>query len=241
MGAPTAAGFVADLHRHRDPAELATIGKRLAPGDEAIGLRMRDVFDTARAATAMPLPEVERLLASPVYEVRLGALCILDFRARALRGDDPGRRRLFDLYLDHHDRITTWDMVDRAAPSVVGRYLVGRSTAPLHDLAGAADPLRRRTAMTAPLAFVRWGGDDDLASVFPIAAVLHDDADPLVHLPVGIALKHAAGRDPGAVVAFLDRYAATMPRAAVRVAVGKLDPRDRSRFVTSRAPVREVS
>jgi len=35
----------------------------------------------------------------------------------------------------------------------------------VHALATAGHPLRRRTAMTAPLAFVRWGGDDDLAEL----------------------------------------------------------------------------
>jgi 3-methyladenine DNA glycosylase AlkD len=224
--AVTADGFVAALRRQRSDAELPAIRKRIAPGDEAFGLRMRDVFATAKQSTAMPLDEVERLFASEVYEVRLGALCILDFRARARRCDPRERERLSALYLDHHDRITTWDMVDRAAPSVVGRPLVGRSCAPLHELARSGDPLRRRTAMTAPLWFVRYGGDADLARVLPIAAILASDPDPVVHMAVGIALKHAGARDPAAVHAFLDEHEATMARAAVRSAKAKLPPRE---------------
>ncbi len=42
-------------------------------------------------------------------------------------------------------------MVDRAAPRVVGGYLASRDLAPLHELAASAAPLRRRTAITAPL------------------------------------------------------------------------------------------
>ncbi len=220
----TAQEFVAALQRQRSAAELPVIEQRLAPGDEAIGLRMRDVFATAKQAMAMPLDEVERLFASALYEVRLGAICILDFRAKARRTDAAERERLYDLYLAHHDRITTWDMVDRAAPSVVGGHLAGRSCAPLHALARSADPLRRRTAITAPLWFVRYGSDADLAQVLPLAALLASDPDPVVHRAVGIALKHTGARDPAAVRAFLDEHRATMPRAAVRLAMAKLAP-----------------
>lgn len=231
-GSPTAAEFVAALHRRRSAAELPLIEKRLAPGDRAFGIRMRDLFDTAKQFMAMPLDEVERLFASDLYEVRLGAVCILDFRAKARRVGADERQRLYDLYLGHHDRITTWDMVDRAAPGVVGQNLLGRSCAPLHELARSGDPLRRRTAVTAPLWFVRYGSDADLAEVLPLAAVLAADPDPVVHLAVGIALKHTGARDPRAVTAFLDNHAPTMPRAALRAAVAKLPPTDRTRLLT---------
>lgn len=142
--------FVAALLECRSPAELPTLQKRLGPGDDAFGIRMRDLFDTARRASAMPLEQVERLFASDLYEVRMGAVCILDFRAKAPRVPTAERLRLYELYLGHHDQISTWDMVDRAAPAVVGGHLLGRSVAPLHDLAASGDPLRRRTAVTAP-------------------------------------------------------------------------------------------
>ena len=230
MEAATADAFVAALHHVRCPAERPTIEKRLGPGDDAIGIRMRDLFDTAKAAMRMPLDEVESLFASPLYEVRMGAFCILDFRAKAPRTDEAERKRLYDLYLGHHDRITTWDMVDRAAPSVVGGYLIGRSCRPLRALAAAEAPLRRRTAVTAPLWFVRRGDEADFAKVFSVAAVLVAGPEPMVHKAVGIALKHAGARNPQAVVEFLEEHAETMPRATLRAAVDKLDHHDRARW-----------
>lgn len=227
----TAEGFVTALQALRSAAELPTIKQRLSPGEEAIGIRMRDLFSAARSAMAMPLESVERLFASPLYEVRMGALCILDFRAKSSRTVESERRQLYELYLGHHDRITTWDMVDRAAPSVVGGHLLERSVAPLHDLAAAAEPLRRRTAITAPLAFVRWGDEAHFGEVFALAAMLAGDPDPRVHKAVGIALKHAGARDRRAVAAFLDQHAGVMPRAALRAAVEKLDPAQRARFL----------
>jgi 3-methyladenine DNA glycosylase AlkD len=215
----------------RAESELDVIRKRVAPGDDVIGVRMKDLFDTAKVAQHMPPDQLEALFASDLYEARMGALCILDFRARARRATDADRRGWYELYLRHLDRITTWDMVDRAAPSVVGGYLLGRSTEPLVELARAAQPLRRRTAITAPLWFVRYGTDDDLRALFPIAGLLARDPDPVVHKAVGIALKHAGGRDAAAVERFLAEHAEQMPRAAVRSAVDKLPPDVRTRFV----------
>ena len=102
---------------------------------------------------------------------------------------------------------------------------------PLHTLVASPDPLRRRTAMTAPLYFVAAGSDADLAEGFTLAALLAQDPDPLVHKPVGIYLKHASARDPVSVERFLTSHAATMPRPAVRLASEKLPPEIRSRFV----------
>jgi 3-methyladenine DNA glycosylase AlkD len=214
--------FVAALRAQAQADELPTIRKRLRPGDDAFGIRMRDLFATARRFAAMPLDDVAGLLDDALYEVRMGAFCILDFQVKAPTATAGGRRDRCELYLARHDRITTWDMVDRAAPSVVGGHLLGRSCAALHELAESADPLRRRTAVTAPLWFVRHGGPADLAEVLPLAARLAADPDPLVHLAVGTLLKHTGGRDPRAVEEFLAENSEHLPRAVVRQARAKL-------------------
>lgn len=226
----TAGDVVESLRRFQDDSELDNVRKRLAPDEEAFGLRMRHLFDVAKAHTDLSTEEVERLLAHPAYEPRMAAFCILDFKARR-RLDDSDRRRLYQTYLDHHDRITTWDMVDRAAPRVVGGYLTGRSPEPLHELAGAAEPLCRRTAITAPLYFVRAGTDDDVDTGFALAARLATDPEPVVHNAVGIFLKHAGARHPDALDRFLDTHASSMPRPGLRLAIAKLDPSQRARYL----------
>jgi hypothetical protein len=227
----TAAAVVVALDALRSEDELVKVRKRLAPDEDAFGLRMRDLFDLAEANTDLPLGEDDRLLDHPAYEPRMAAMCILDFRARR-RLEDDQRRELHELYLERHDRITTWDMVDRAAPRVVGGYLAGRSASPLHDLAASRAPLERRTAITAPLYFVRAGSDDDLDDGFAIAARLADDPDPTVHKPVGIFLKHAGTRDPAALHRFLTDHAASMRRSALRLAVEKLTSTEREQYLT---------
>lgn len=226
----TAAAVVTALESHRDEGELATVRRRLAADEQAIGMRMGDLFAVAKAHAALPLTEVEALLDHPAYEPRMAALCILDLQVRR-RLDDDARAARYDLYLRRHDRITTWDMVDRAAPRVVGGHLAGSSLAPLHELAASAVPLERRTAITAPLYFVKSGSFADLAGGFDVAARLADDAEPVVQNAVGIFLKHAGTADAEGLRSFLDRHAGSMPRPGLRLATELLAPEERARYL----------
>ena len=226
--ASTAAAVVAELEQAASEADLAKVQARLTDGEAALGVRMGTLFDVARTHTAMPLAEVQRLLAHPAYEPRLAAFCVLDFKARRKRTGAHERGTLARTYLGHHHAITSWDMVDRAAPRVIGQWLVGKDKQILRDLAASPDPLRRRTAMTAPLGFL---DVPDVEAGYEIASPLHDDRDPLVHKPVGIFLKHAGERDRDRLVAFLESHVDTMPRSAVRPAVEKLPPELRARWV----------
>lgn len=229
----TAEALVNALRAESSAAALDNVRERIHPDEEAFGLRMGTLFATAKRYTGMSLDEVDRLLDHPAYEPRLAAFCVLDFKARR-RLSEEQRRELYDIYLWRHDRITTWDMVDRSAPRVVGGYLTGRSKAPLAELAASDEPLRRRTAITAPLYFVRAGTDDDIAEAYAIAARLAADPEPVVHNAVGTFLKHAGTRDRQALVDFLDEHAGSMPRAAVRLATEKLPSDLRQQYVGPR-------
>lgn len=227
----TAKDVVAELQALATPAELPKVRQRLSDDEPAFGLRMRDLFDTAKQHTDLDLDEVDRLLDHPAYEPRLTAFCILDFKARKKLGDEQ-RRELCDVYISRHDRITTWDMVDRSAPRVVGAYVSGGPYDLLWELAAADDPLRRRTAMTAPLLFTRGERDDDLKVGFELAERLLSDPEPVVHKAVGIFLKHAGGRDPDRFHTLLSARAPDMPRAGLRLAIEKLEPLERDRYLS---------
>ncbi|GAA1058487.1 hypothetical protein GCM10017608_25980 [Agromyces luteolus] len=218
---PTAAALLADLRAAARPDEYPQRHYHGTAG--VLGVRMGTLFDIAKGYTAMPLDELELLLGEPEYEPRLAAFCIMDFAVRGSR-DDAVRRDRYDLYLRRHDRIDTWDMVDRAAPRVIGEYLAARSRAPLFELSASSDPLRRRTAMTAPLGFLRRGDADARADLFRLAGLLLEDPDPVVAKPVGIALRHAGAVDPDGLVAFLDANLERMPRPILRAAAEKLPP-----------------
>lgn len=160
-----------------------------------IGVRMGAVFETSKRATDIPSAELKRLFTHAAYEPRLAAFCILDFRARR-RLSYEEREALATTYLDHHDAITTWDMVDRAAPRVLGWPILSHviEFSILDGLARSDDPLRRRSAITAPLWFIKKGTDADIARGLLIADLLAEDPHPRVASAVKIYRKHAARR-----------------------------------------------
>jgi 3-methyladenine DNA glycosylase AlkD len=225
----TATTLVAALEAAHDDAEVAKIRKRVRPEEPVIGVRMGHLFEIAKAHQHMPLGEIEQLIDHPAYEPRMAAFCILDFMARR-KLDDDERHALYDIYLRRHDAITTWDMVDRSAPRVVGGYLVDRG--PSHSTSWRHRPTRSVDAAPSPppLYFIHNGDDAHVADGFAIAATLARAPEPEVHNAVGIFLKHAGTRDEPALHRFLDTHAADMPRAALRLATEKLSPDDRARF-----------
>lgn len=223
----TAHELVAELHAAADP--VAHPNRHYRGAATMLGVRMGTVFEIAKRHEAMPLSEVARLLEHEPYEVRLAAFCVLDFQVRRPRLSDDEREARYRLYLDKHDAIDSWDMVDRAAPRVVGLFLRDRSREPLFELAASPDPLRRRTAMTAPLAYTRPAHEPGITDLLRLAELLAADPDPLVSKPVGIALKHAGAAAPDAVRAFLERMGDALPAPVRREARAKLPTEGRTR------------
>lgn len=175
----------------------------------------------------MPLDEVEALLESSNHLAKVGAVSVMDFQARDRKTSPERRKALFDLYIRRHDRIDTWDLVDRSAIWVVGEYLRDKPRDALYELARSARPMERRTAILSTFAFIRHGELDD---AYRIAELLVDDDEDLVHKAVGWMLREAGKRDERRLFAFLDRRAASMPRVMLRYAIEKLDPEVAARY-----------
>ena len=175
--------------------------------------------------------QIELLLGASDHDARVGAVSVMDFQARDKKTPEARRRELYELYLRRHDLIDTWDLVDRAAPYVVGGYLSDKSREPLYLLARSGSWPERRTAIVATYFFIRQG---DVRDTFGIADVLADDPEDLVQKAVGGWVREAGKRDPGALLDFLDRHARTMPRTALRYAVEHLDPETRRHYMELR-------
>lgn len=193
---------------------------------------MRHIFALARELSGMDPQQVEVLLEAPDHESRVGAVSIMDFQARSRTTPESRRRELYELYLRRHDLIDTWDLVDRAAPYVIGGYLADKSRDPLYALARSAYWPERRTAIVATYFFIRQG---DVRGTFAIGDVLANDAEDLVQKAVGGWVREAGKRDPGALLEYLDRHARTMPRTALRYAVEHLDPTTRAYYLGLRS------
>jgi 3-methyladenine DNA glycosylase AlkD len=147
-----------------------------------IGVPMGQVFALAKEFIGMPPEDIEKLLESPIHEVRAGATSIMDKQGRSKKTTESRRKALFDLYLRRTDRINNWDLVDLAAPYVIGRYLSDKPRDVLYKLTRSESLWERRTAIVATSYFIRQG---DVADTFEIAEVLLGDDQDLIHKAAG--------------------------------------------------------
>ena len=193
-----------------------------------MGIRMGHIFVLAKEFMDMPLDEVETMLESPFHEMRVGAVSIMDFQARSKKTTDEQKKKLFDLYIRRHDRINTWDLVDRSAPWVVGSYLMDKPRTVLYKLAKSKRMAERRTAIVSTLFFI---GKGDVEDAFKLAELMLHDKEDLIHKANGWALRFAGDKDRKQLLKFLDRHAADMPRVTLRYAIEKFDKKQREHYL----------
>jgi 3-methyladenine DNA glycosylase AlkD len=196
--------------------------------DVILGVRMGQVFALAKEFMNMELDEVEKMLESPIHEMRVGAVSIMDFQARSKKTTDKRRKELFDLYIRRHDRINTWDLVDRSAVHVVGSYLFDKPRKVLYKLAKSKKMPERRTAIVSTLYFI---GKGDVEDAFKLVETLLYDKEDLIHKANGWALRFAGDKDRKRLLEFLDKYAANMPRVTLRYATEKMDKKQREHYL----------
>lgn len=231
----SAEGFIARLEPYHSPEQAQAYERNFRVGDEQngggdryIGVRMGQVFELAKEFIEMPLDQIEVLLESPVHEVRVGAVSIVDWQARGKKTSEQRRRELFDLYVRRHDRINNWDLVDRSAPYVVGGYLFDKPRDILYEFARSPDMWKRRTAIVSTYYSIRQG---DLDDTFTIAEMLLNDDQDLIHKAVGGWLREAGKKDQQRLLRFLDEHAAAMPGTALRYAIEHLTTEQREHYL----------
>ena len=225
----TADEFLKRLRALRSSSVAKSHDHLASDQDDVIwGVRMGQVFALAKEFMEMPLAEVEKLLESAIHEARVGAVSIMDFQARSKKTTEARRKELFDLYIKRHDRINTWDLVDRSAPYVVGGYLFDKPRKILYKLARSRKMPERRTAIVSTGYFIRQRDVDD---TFKIAEMLIDDEHDLIHKATGWMLRAAGGVDRQKLVDFLDKYAGIIPRTTLRYAIEHFDKEQRGKYL----------
>src|SRR5215203_5502120 len=141
--------------------------------DYFIGIRMGSIFNVAKEFVDMPIDEIEKLMESPIHEIRAGAMSVMGQSAKAKKCSSERLTELNDLYIRRHDRVNNWDLVDLAAHYVVGKYLADRPRDILYKLARSKNLWERRTAILATAHFIlKMKQTED---TFAIAEILVND------------------------------------------------------------------
>jgi uncharacterized protein YdhG (YjbR/CyaY superfamily)/3-methyladenine DNA glycosylase AlkD len=228
--------FIARLKTLQSPEELKKVLQyfklsrgEYGEGDKFIGVQMGKIFALAKEFIDMPLDEITELLKNPIHEIRVGGVSIMDFQARSKKTTENRKKELFDLYINYHHCINNWDLVDRAAPYVIGSYLINKPRKILYTLAKSKIIWERRTAIVSTAYFIKQG---DVTDTFKIAALLLNDKHDLIHKAAGGWLREAGkGKHRALLLQFLDTHAAIMPRIFLRNAIEHLDKKQRDHYL----------
>lgn len=207
-------------------------------GDQFLGIKVPETRLIAKTAVDLPLDEVPTLLTSQWHEVRLCGFLILTYQMQNLckkmllnntRAIDE-RDKLVSLYLDYADKANNWDLVDLSAPKILGQWMIVpshiKSRLSIMDALAQSDSLwRQRIAMVCTWKTTQ-SGEPSLAMRYAEMLIFHPH--DLIHKAVGWMLREVAHRcDKALVEVFLDRYASTMPRTALRYAIEKFPAEER--------------
>ena len=196
--------------------------------DYSAEIPKREIFSLANEYQQMPVFEVVKLLKDNNDNHRLGAVSILDWKARNKKTSKEERESIYRAYIDNHKWIDNWGMVDRAAPYVIGGYLHNKDKKTLYDLAKSKNPMERRTAIVSTYYFIR---KNEIEDTFKIAQILVNDKDEYVQKAVGSWIREAGKKNEERLKKFLDKHATEMPRITLRYAIEKLDKKAREHYL----------
>jgi 3-methyladenine DNA glycosylase AlkD len=241
----TTAELLADIDAAADPAVAEVLSRyfQLQPGgygygDQMIGVKLSTIRGLLKPylRADLPLSELEQALKSPIHEHRLAILCLLaDRAARSLkpRTANPAElTAIHELYLRSTAYINNWDLVDCSAPQVVGGYVLDKPRDVLYTLIRSKSLWERRIAMVATQYLI---GVGQTADTYQLAVEVLDDPEDLIHKASGWMLREAGKRvSEDELRAFLDQYAARMPRTMLRYAIERFDPDVRKRYLAAK-------
>jgi hypothetical protein len=210
-------------------AQVAAGKGEYGAGDQFLGVRPGQIFTLGKEFMLMPPDEIEKLLVSPIHEVRAGALSIMGHQAMHKKTPEARKKELFDLYLKHHDKINSWQLVDISCHKVIGAYLLDKPRDILYELARSDKWWERRTAIYSTLMLMRNG---DLDDAFKLSEMLLYDKQHFINTAVGGVLREAGKQDQARLMRLLDQHAAKMPRIALRFAIEHLPKVDRDRYMS---------
>ena len=184
-------------------------------GDKFLGVVVPEQRKIAKKYKDLSFSDIAKLLKGGFHEHRLTAIFILVHRFQ--KGDEATKKKVYEFYLKHRNRVNNWDLVDSSAHKIVGPYLEDKDRSILFELAESESLWDRRIAMMSCFHFIR---NEDFDDALRIAEMLVDDREDLIHKAVGWMLREIGKRDETTEIEFLRKHQ-DMPRTMWRYATEK--------------------
>lgn len=210
-----------------------TAPREYGEGDLFLGISVPDIRLYEKTNRPWPIESLNILLEQPYHEIRhLALIAMVEYYKRCK--DEIDRRTILSSYLEHTSKINNWDLVDVSAPGIIGEYVYANpkeGNELLDCLADSSLLWDQRIAMVANLRLIRYG---KYTATIRIAEKLLYHPHDLIHKAVGWMLREMGKKEEGLLLTFLDQYAVSMPRTALRYAIEKLSSEKRTFYLSKR-------
>lgn len=201
-------------------------------GDRFLGLTVPQTREISKQFQTLQLDQIQILVEDDFHEVRQLGLFILVLQFK--KSKDPTRRKqIFDFYLKiaRQGHVNNWDLVDATAPYIGGYLVETENVEVLRELAESPDLWLNRISVMFTFAFLRAGiSEPTLWMADYHLAHEHD----LMHKAVGWSLREMGKSHYKALVSFLEKNSATMPRTMLRYAIENLPEAERKAWLAKR-------
>jgi 3-methyladenine DNA glycosylase AlkD len=204
-------------------------------GDRFLGIRVPHTRKIAQKYTKrLNIDDLDALLQNKWHEIRFAALVII--RSNFKTADPDAQKAYFDLYLKNIGKgINNWDLVDVSCPNIVGRYLYKKDRDILYKLA-QGNLWQKRVSIISTFYFLKYGNSSD---TYKLAETLVNENHDLLQKAVGWSLREMGKLDDGLLYNFLDKYASTMPRTALRYALEKVPHMKRNQYMQAKFKIKK--
>lgn len=201
-----------------------------AEDDKFLGISVPQIRLMESAYPQLSPQDTLPLLHSEWHEIRLFSLIHLANLYRRSRHDLDRQEEIYTLYSQNTKYINNWDLVDCSSHLIVGPHLQHEENhLTLKQFARSTSLWERRIAMVACWFYSR---NIELHQItFDIAEILIYDRQDLIQKAVGWMLREMGKKNRVLLCQFLDQYAATMPRTALRYSLEKFNQNSKKYYM----------
>eukprot|EP01038_Epipyxis_sp_PR26KG_P004373 gene4373-6188_t len=217
-----------DDRKSRNESFFKTSPGQYGEHDKFLGLTNPVIRNIAKDNSNIALNDIQVFLDSKYNEERfLGLVMMINKYDKA--NDNSTKDQIYDFYLDNLKSVNNWNLVDCSAHLIIGKHLLHSPNKNiLLKLSYSSNMWERRIAIVSTLLFIR---NNSLEWTLKLSEILLNDDHDLIHKAVGWMLREAGKKNISDLEAFLDKFAATMPRTMLRYSIEKFNSTKRKYYL----------
>lgn len=210
-------------------------------GDRFLGIRVPQVREIAKEAQSLSLSEIQKLVNSPLHEVRECGFFILVLQFKKLlkksRQNESSLREILYFYLKNARHANNWDLVDLSVYHIIGEWLMlpfdteEKKHEMMDHLTKSDNLWEQRMSIIATATPIR---HSEFSWIWKYATIQLSHPHDLMHKAVGWMLREMGKKSPLDLVTFLELHHQEMHRTTLRYAIERMPEQERKMWLNKK-------